>query len=180
MFRKWRARLRFGPIWRPRVMTVRWTWTKQLWLNSNDKVRQRKSRSQKEDLPFLCRSPNTGINFRFPSLWLPLNVFKKRLEKVWAEAFPHLWVLCHFWLQTYLNNSLSPIPSKFIPPANLHHFVFTQLPVLSMGFRQVRCRLRFTTINHNLFIITRCDSVVFLIVSSRLIRKFSWLLPIIS
>ncbi len=61
-----------------------------------------------------------------------VNVFKKRLEKVWTEVFPHLPI-----------SLLHPIP-----PAH-HLLIVTQLLVLSMSFLQSRCDLRFTITNHN-------------------------------
>ncbi len=159
MFRKWRARLRFGPIWRPRVMTVRWTWTKQLCLTSNDKVRQRKSRSQKVDLLFLCRSPNTGINFRFPSLWLPLNVFKKDWRRFGQRLFP-----ISGYYATFDCELIWTIPYPPSPPKSFRLLTFT----ISFLPNSLYCLWGFVR------------SVVSLSVSCRPIRKFSWLLPIIS
>ncbi len=75
---------------------------------------------------------------------LSVNVFKKRLENVWTEVFPHL----PHWLNSHL---LIPLPP---PPSHLHTtnlklsvLYVTQLPILSLSFRQARCSLLFTIIS---------------------------------
>ncbi len=66
------------------------------------KVLQSKSLRRRRGLCY------NGINSRLPSLPLLLSkYFKKRLEKVWTEVFPHV----SHWLNTHLPNLLIPLPS---------------------------------------------------------------------
>ncbi len=65
---------------------------------------------QKERVSFFSELWNIGISSRLPSLQLLLSkMFKKRLEKVWTEVFPH-------WLKFHLPNCLTPS----LPPNACH------------------------------------------------------------
>ncbi len=70
--------------------------------------------------------------------------FKKRLEKVWADVFPHL----PHWLKSHLPNPLTA-PQLHATHLQFPHRYVTQIPVLSMWFLQAGCGLLFTIINLN-------------------------------
>ncbi len=72
-----------------------------------------------------------------------VNVFKKKLEKVWTEVFPYLHHL--------LSNHLFIFQPPPIPPS--HHPLTVIIPfcypIPSMRFLQARCGQLLTIIHHN-------------------------------
>ncbi len=74
-----------------------------------------------------------------------VTIFKKRLEKVWTEVFPHL----PHWLNTHLPISLLPIPTC-TPPFNGYHLELLPNSLFNRcGCLRPLCGPLITLITHN-------------------------------
>ncbi len=69
------------------------------------------------------RKSGSAFSMRVVKYWYKLpasvvmgpsvNIFKKRLDQVWKEVFPHLPVTYHYWVTAHFPNSLTTGPTPW-------------------------------------------------------------------